>query len=577
MIAPDQTVTRVGQNTVFSFSRNSREVELQKGSILFQSPSGQGGGTIRTPAASAAVLGTTIIVTATSNGGFKVLVVEGKGRVRGAGGTRILNGGQMMYALPGGKFSGVFEFRLSQQVAASALIRGFKTKLPSSGKIQAAINRQEKEISGGTVIETGLLASGSPSIAYKVDVARDTIVNEELGDALAAATRFQTAATSDATVNTPDLDPTRVFVPEDVDPIEFPGDSRPFALSGDPEDGVIQRASNPAQFIGANILFDTASLSLNPFEGRDVVRFLSLNDIQFNQSLDLGVFSGAVQFWAGGTIQGAEGEAVAIRAVTPNLFFAAFGSEFSTSEPLPENFQAISPNEVFRLSGFTVENGGGNLGFIGGQLDFQGVRFAADTTLHLGAVQDLLISGTSTGPAPLPFSAGPAIPNANISVLAARERVSLRAGRDVDVSQTAIRSPQIRAKAEGNLKLTLVQLDDTSTPPPPNGSSFIPTGERVVLSAQKLADLNKVNFSANDVIIQARTVKLTDVQFRDGSRVVLESAVGQLAPNPNTNRPAVPGFVNFIRGVRYGDGAAEDSVLSPGATSPGIIIRKRSN
>src|SRR5688572_24070430 len=36
MIAPDQTVTRVGQNSIFSFSRDSREIELQKGSILFQ-------------------------------------------------------------------------------------------------------------------------------------------------------------------------------------------------------------------------------------------------------------------------------------------------------------------------------------------------------------------------------------------------------------------------------------------------------------------------------------------------------------------------------------------------------------
>ena len=46
MISSDQTVTRVGQNTVFSFEPNSREVDLEKGSVLFQSPSGKGGGTI---------------------------------------------------------------------------------------------------------------------------------------------------------------------------------------------------------------------------------------------------------------------------------------------------------------------------------------------------------------------------------------------------------------------------------------------------------------------------------------------------------------------------------------------------
>src|SRR5688572_26619957 len=34
MISPDQTVTRVGQSTLFSFEPNSREINLQRGSIL---------------------------------------------------------------------------------------------------------------------------------------------------------------------------------------------------------------------------------------------------------------------------------------------------------------------------------------------------------------------------------------------------------------------------------------------------------------------------------------------------------------------------------------------------------------
>jgi hypothetical protein len=57
---------------------------------------------------------------------------------------------------------------------------------------------------------------------------------------------------------------TRVFVPEDVDQPEFPGDSRPILL-GVSEDGFVQRASNAAQFISADILFDTPTLSLDSF------------------------------------------------------------------------------------------------------------------------------------------------------------------------------------------------------------------------------------------------------------------------------------------------------------------------
>src|SRR6266581_2572754 len=78
LTAPDKTITRVGANTVFSFDTKDRVLNLHKGSLLFHSPKGIGGGTIKSGGASAAVLGTTIIVVATENGGFKVIVLEGK-------------------------------------------------------------------------------------------------------------------------------------------------------------------------------------------------------------------------------------------------------------------------------------------------------------------------------------------------------------------------------------------------------------------------------------------------------------------------------------------------------------------
>jgi hypothetical protein len=129
------------------------------------------------------VLGTTLIVATTKNGGFKVLLIEGKGSVRaGDGSVRGLGAGQMVYALPGGRLSGVFEFRLAQQVGAAQLIRGFKTPLASTAKIQAAIAKQEKEIAGGEAVSTNLLATGTPGVAVRVDVAREALIEEETGD-----------------------------------------------------------------------------------------------------------------------------------------------------------------------------------------------------------------------------------------------------------------------------------------------------------------------------------------------------------------------------------------------------------
>jgi hypothetical protein len=55
---PDGTVVRVGQNSVFSFNSESRELVLDKGSLLFHIPKGSGGGTIKTASLTAAITGT---------------------------------------------------------------------------------------------------------------------------------------------------------------------------------------------------------------------------------------------------------------------------------------------------------------------------------------------------------------------------------------------------------------------------------------------------------------------------------------------------------------------------------------
>jgi hypothetical protein len=577
MIAPDQTVTRVGQNTVFSFSRDTREIELQKGSILFQSPTGKGGGTIRTPAASAAVLGTTLIVCATQNGGFKALLVEGNGRVKGAGGAiRNLNSGQMVYVLPGGKLSGIFEFRLSQQVAASNLVSGFKKKIPSAGKIQAAIDKQERDLAQGRALDTGLLASGSPSIAYKVDVARDTIVEEQgVTTTAQGPTRFQTATSSEALVNTPTLDATRVFLPEDVDPIEFPGDSRPLLVGPDGADGIVRRASNPAQFISQNITFETPNISLTSFAGRDVVQFLALENIGFHQSLDFGSFDAPIQLWAGGVIQTSEGTPVLLSAAAPLLTLVSFGDSFSTSEPLPTSLAEISTKVPVILTAFSVQNTAGALAIAGGSVQLIGTRLLADTDLRVAAIADLSITASTSVLAPAVAAPTPNFP-AQASALFAKDLVDLRAGRDLTLVGTVINSPKIQMNAEGNTTLTLVQLNDLT----PAGASVVGTPPpNVAIKTSNRLNLTAVNIDSRAVAMSARTINLTNVRFRQGSRVVLESAVGRLAANPNQNNPSVPGFVNFINNVRYGDSPAENVVteVPPGANPPGsgIIIRPR--
>ena len=151
MVAEDQTITRVGANTLFSFEPKERVINLKQGSVLFQSPPGHGGGTVRTAAATASVLGTTIIVVVTKAGGFKFLVLEGTGKLTMPNGkVTILHPGQLIVVAPGAKVPGpVLNFLLRNEVESSLLVIGFNSQLPSWGKIWKEIRKQEKEIADG--------------------------------------------------------------------------------------------------------------------------------------------------------------------------------------------------------------------------------------------------------------------------------------------------------------------------------------------------------------------------------------------------------------------------------------------
>lgn len=156
---PDATLARVGANSVFSFRPDQRAFDLKQGCILFHSPKGKGGGQIHTAAATAAVTGTTIIVATTPNGGFKVLVLEGRARLRMANGqVSNLRAGQMAYVLPGAKrISPPLSFHLSEQVKGSDLVRGFSAPLPSIPLIDAAIIQQQIQIQQGDLNVTGFM------------------------------------------------------------------------------------------------------------------------------------------------------------------------------------------------------------------------------------------------------------------------------------------------------------------------------------------------------------------------------------------------------------------------------------
>ena len=160
LTAADQTITRVGANTVFSFESQGRVLNLEKGSLLFHSPKGAGGGTIKSGGASAAVLGTTLIVSSTLDGGFKVVLLEGWGKATLPNGkSKKLKAGQLVYVLPGGAgFSDVLDINLGKLVAGSQLVTGFSRPLPSQVLIQDAVEKQKRDFARGRAKDTGVSA-----------------------------------------------------------------------------------------------------------------------------------------------------------------------------------------------------------------------------------------------------------------------------------------------------------------------------------------------------------------------------------------------------------------------------------
>jgi hypothetical protein len=165
LVAADNTITRVGADTVFSFDPANRTIDLQQGSLLFHSPHGKGGGTIRTDTVVASVLGTTLIVSVAPDGTVKVLDLEGRVEVRLKNGHRqILESGQMMLVPPDGNHPSTAIFNLAEQTRNSLLVTGFTQPLPSLPLINIQIVAQLKSIYGSKAVN-GALASVNGSLS----------------------------------------------------------------------------------------------------------------------------------------------------------------------------------------------------------------------------------------------------------------------------------------------------------------------------------------------------------------------------------------------------------------------------
>src|SRR5256884_4236181 len=162
LLFQDNTLTRIGAETFFSFKTGTRDMTLEKGSMLLQVPKGLGGAQIHTAAVTAAITGTTIMMEYSPGQYIKVLVLEGSLRLsrNGAfGDSLVLHPGKMVIMRPDAKkIPDPIDVDLAQIVRTSTLVNfPGGNILPSMPLIQAAISDQAKEVPKGTLVPTNLV------------------------------------------------------------------------------------------------------------------------------------------------------------------------------------------------------------------------------------------------------------------------------------------------------------------------------------------------------------------------------------------------------------------------------------
>ncbi len=145
----DQTLTRLGANTVFSFGGAARTYDLGSGAILMSAPKETGTVKITTAVATCAVSGFTAILERHSNTWNKFILLHGNGTLtlKGTpGGPCRLQAGQMV----------VFPPHLTHcppKLLNGKLVKGFDRPLPELNIILADIENQHNEPPRGGLID----------------------------------------------------------------------------------------------------------------------------------------------------------------------------------------------------------------------------------------------------------------------------------------------------------------------------------------------------------------------------------------------------------------------------------------
>lgn len=141
----DLTISRLGANTIYSYNKGGRSIDLSGGSVLLRVPKDSGGASVRSTTVSVAVSGTTLILESARGGRSKLLVLEGNARlglIKYPAETRTVQAGQMLDVPAGATTLPMpVNIDLKRTIKEHPLVAGFPP-LPSQGLIMSAAEKQ---------------------------------------------------------------------------------------------------------------------------------------------------------------------------------------------------------------------------------------------------------------------------------------------------------------------------------------------------------------------------------------------------------------------------------------------------
>src|SRR6266516_5249555 len=159
----DQTITRLGEKTIFSVGQGARTIELSSGQFLMYVPKKSGGAKVKMGAVTAAITGTTVLGNVNHNGTTTFNVLEGSACIRldKVGQALLVHAGQKLTFDPvSNRLEDPVDVDLSQMLT-TPLIKDFR-RLPSAPLIEQEIQKQHGAAGG---------VGGNPDLARAIRVA----------------------------------------------------------------------------------------------------------------------------------------------------------------------------------------------------------------------------------------------------------------------------------------------------------------------------------------------------------------------------------------------------------------------